>query len=277
MDIANKVAIQGIKAAFHDVAARKYFGDKPIELDECATFRRVATKVKSGEANFGIMAIENTIAGSLLPNYNLIEEFGLRVSGEVYLRIEMNLMALPGTKLEEIKNVMSHPMALHQCEEFTDPHNWELHEAKDTAWSAMEIQEKKLKGFAALGSSLAAETYGLEILAQNVETNKENYTRFLVVENKHKLGQNGSNKTSLRFSLSHETGCLATALTSFSNHSINLSKIQSVPVLGKPYQYAFHADLEWGNRNQYLQAIDELSNNTITMRIIGEYKKGLMP
>lgn len=272
-----KVGIQGVKAAFHDMAARAYFDSQEILLAEFRDFRSMTQAVAKGEINYAMMAIENSLAGSLLPNYALLEEFGLSVVGEEYLRIEMQLMALPGQTLDQINQVVSHPIALRQCDVFLENHpNWRVTEWEDTAGSAKSISERNLEGVAAIAGKLAATTYGLEILAPSIETNKKNYTRFLVVSNQANVCM-GCNKSSLRLILSHIPGALAHALVAIEGEGINLSKIQSVPIVGKPYEYAIHLDLEFARPEQLENAVVELKKMCIEVKTIGVYKQGNKP
>lgn len=281
-----RIGIQGVRASFHDAAARTFFHDE-LELNECASFRELCQVLVDGKTDLNIMAIENSIAGSILPNYSLLEKFKLRVIGEVYLRIEMNLMALPGQSLQDIHSVQSHAMALFQCEDFLAEHPWmRVLEAADTAESAKEIQAKNLKGHAAIASRLAAEVYGLEILGAGIETNKQNYTRFLVVSRSEesgrlapfKLDHRGSaNKASLRFEVPHEGGSLLSVLKVFHENHINMTKLQSVPLLGRPYQYSFHVDIEWQDRNDYDSAMMALQGVAMNIFNFGEYEKSERP
>jgi len=270
------VAIQGVQACFHDVAARKYFSTSTITPIECSSFRILCDSLSSRKADFAIMAIENTIAGSILPNYALLEKNDFKILGEVYLRIEMCLLALPGQSIEDIRFVQSHPMAILQCQEFlAQLQNVKLIEASDTAESAMEISQKGLKQFAAIASRLAGETYGLNILKENIETDPSNYTRFLVLcRSADYVRPEDSNKTSIRFETGHTPGCLAKILTVFSAHQLNLTKIQSIPVLGKPYQYAFHVDLEWSDYSDFTQALAEMKVYALNIVQFGEYQRG---
>jgi prephenate dehydratase len=272
-----KIAIQGVAGAFHDEAARKFFGEE-ISLLECDTFRLLCEKVDSGEADYGIMAIENTIAGSLLQNYGYLDEFRLRIIGEIYLRIKMNLMALKGTKIKNLRHVLSHPIALRQCAEYlnTLPKEITISEAEDTAESAKNIYEKQLDDTAAIAGIIAAKMYHLDILKEGIETIKKNYTRFIALSKNHR-SISGSNKASLSFEVRHQSGSLAEALSIFARHDVNLTKIQSVPILGQPYQYAFHVDVEWDNSNNYDAAISEIVRHVSGLSIYGEYKKGDLP
>ncbi|MDR1897915.1 MAG: prephenate dehydratase [Prevotellaceae bacterium] len=272
-----KVAIQGVAGAFHDEAARKFFGEE-IKLIECDTFRLLCEKVDSGEADYSIMAIENTIAGSLLQNYGYLNEFRLNIIGEIYLRIKMNLMALPGTKIRDIKQVFSHPIALRQCAEYLNTLSADviISEAEDTAESAKNIYEKQLVGTAAIAGEVAAKMYHLDILAKGIETVKKNYTRFIVLSKKPQSVSN-CNKASLSFEVRHQPGSLAEALAIFARHNVNLTKIQSVPILGQPYQYSFHVDVEWQDSDSYNTSVSEILRHVSGLSVYGEYKKGELP
>ncbi|MDR0558584.1 MAG: prephenate dehydratase [Prevotellaceae bacterium] len=272
-----KVAIQGIAGAFHDEAARKFFGDN-ITLDECDTFNKLCERVDSGKADFGIMAIENTIAGSLLQNYGYLDRFKLRIIGEIYIRIKMNLMALHGTKIKDIKHVFSHPIALRQCAEYLSTLSPDIiiSEAEDTAESAKKIYESRLADAATVAGDAAAKMYNLEILKREIETVKQNYTRFVALS-KNPQPATDCNKASISFEVRHQPGSLAETLAIFARHSVNLTKIQSIPILGQPYQYAFHLDLEWINTDNYNASIAEVLRHVSGLSIYGEYKKGEMP
>lgn len=267
-----KIAIQGIEASFHEMAAQQYFGNS-IEVVECLTFQRLCEAVKSGEADYAVMAIENSIAGSLLPNYALLNKYQLWVMGEVYINIQMHLMALPETSLDELHTVQSHPIALQQCAEFlwTLPHAQWL-EVEDTALAAKDIRDGNLNHTAALASSLAAERFGLEIIKSRAETNKQNFTRFLAIS-KEQVENDKANKASLRLQLKHEQGSLAQVLNIFNENEINLTKIQSVPVIGKPYEYAFHVDVTWNDYNQYQMASEAIQAIAAVFEVKGEYEK----
>jgi prephenate dehydratase len=272
-----QVAIQGVKASFHDVAARKFFNEMQVDPVECSTFRDLCEALKAKKAQYALMAIENSIAGSILPNYSLLENFHFQIQGEIYLRIEMALMALPHQTISQLKFVQSHPMALFQCEEFLHKHpTMKILEASDTAESAKDISEKKLQGYGAIASRLASEVYGLEILEDGIETNKKNYTRFLVVAPE-TAEPPEANKSSLRFQTAHTPGSLVAILQIFNQHKINMTKIQSVPILGKPYEYSFHVDLEWDDRNSLDQAIKEVKSKALNLISFGNYKRGERP
>ncbi|MDR2286662.1 MAG: prephenate dehydratase [Prevotellaceae bacterium] len=272
-----RIAIQGIAGAFHDEAACRFFGED-IGLIECDTFRLLCGKVDSGEADYGIMAIENTIAGSLLQNYGYLDEFRLRIIGEVYLRIKMNLMALKGVEINNLRHIISHPIALRQCAEYlsTLPKNVMITETEDTAESAKKIYENQLADTAAVAGNVAAQMYNLEILKEGIETIKKNYTRFIILSKNHH-SVSGSNKASLSFQVRHQPGSLAEALSIFARNDVNVSKIQSVPILGQPYRYSFHVDVEWDNSANYDASISEIVRHVSGLSIYGEYKKGELP
>ncbi|HCW06020.1 MAG TPA: prephenate dehydratase [Cytophagales bacterium] len=268
-----KIAIQGISTCFHEVAAREYFNDS-IEPVECLTFHKLCESLKEKESDYAMMAIENTIAGSILPNYFLLQEFKFSIVGEIYLPIHLHLLAYPGVALEEIKTVESHPMAIRQCYDFLNKLNGiELRESDDTAISARKVAEKKLKATAAIANEFAAKKFGLEMLARRIETHKKNFTRFLVLSRDE--NSNGeSNKASLSFEVFNEVGSLADVLTVFKNNEINLSKIQSIPVIGKPKEYSIHVDVEWNDRKHYDDALTKVKKQTHNLNVLGEYKKG---
>lgn len=267
-----KVAIQGISTSFHEVAARTYFGE-PIETVECLTFHQVCESLKNNVADFAVMAIENSIAGSILPNYFLLQEYAFAIVGELYIPIHMHLMALPGVKLSDIRVVESHPMALRQCAEYLQSLNGvQLRESDDTALSARLIKEKQLKTTAAIANEYAARKFGLTILEKRIETHKKNFTRFLVLQ-QGRNGKTDGNKASLSFQVAHTVGSLADALMTFKNHSINLTRIQSIPIVGKPNEYSIHIDIEWKRRKDYDQALGDLLRQVRNLTILGEYKK----
>lgn len=274
-----RVAIQGVKGSFHEVAARKFFGDD-IELDMCYTFPALFQSLAEAKSQAGILAIENTVAGTLLPNYALLRNSDCTVIGEVYLRIEHCLMALPGQQIEDIREVHSHPMALQQCQVFLNKYtHWRLVEAADTAASAAEIQEKNWKGIAAVGSVLAAEAYGLDVLQAGIETNKENFTRFLILLPRSTEGWQAqrADKASVCFHLRHSVGSLAQILLVLSSHGMNLTKIQSLPIVGQAWEYFFHLDLEFEDYEQYLRALAAIQPLVAELKVLGEYPRGLKP
>lgn len=267
-----RIAIQGTKASFHEEAAFKYFGED-IETIECDSFKATCDALKQKKADYIVMAIENSIAGSLLPNYNLLQEYRFPIVGEVYLSIQLHLMALPGVKLEQIKFIESHPIALRQCSDFFEEHpDIKVSEGMDTAACAKKISENKLSDTAAVANSLAAKIYGLEILDRRIETNKKNYTRFLILAGKPEENPN-ANKASISFQTDNSIGSLAKVLNYFAEHQINMSKIQSMPVLGKRNEYIFHVDFEWKKLSDYEAAIRKTLKHTVNFNIMGEYQK----
>ncbi len=273
------IGIQGVRASFHHMAAQEYFYQSSFELCECASFRRLCDALDNKEADFNLMAIENSIAGSILPNYLLLEKYKFKIVGEVYLRIEMNLMALPGQSIADLHTVQSHPMALFQCEDFLAAHpHLKVIEASDTADSAKDIQLQNRFAVGAIASRLAATEYGLTILAEGIETNKQNYTRFLVVSRGDRPHADEIlNKTSLRFEAAHRPGSLSSILSTITAHGLNMTKLQSVPIVGRPYEYSFHMDLEWDDKENYQTAMKEIEGKTIGMINFGEYKKSERP
>jgi prephenate dehydratase len=272
-----KIAIQGGYGAFHEIAAYKYFGDKEIEIVPRNTFKDLFRALQDGRVDCGITAIENSLAGSILPNYSLLSESNMKVTGEVFLRINQNLVALPGQKIEDIREVYSHPMAILQCQGFFDDYpDIVLIDSLDTALSAKKIADEKLMGIAAISSNLAAEKYGLEIIAKSIETNKNNYTRFLILEDTNGSGFKDEkvNKSSLSFALANKIGSLSKILSLFSYYDINLSKIQSMPIIGQDWEYQFYIDLEFEDYHMYRQSVDAVRPFTSNLTILGEYYKG---
>ena len=267
-----KVAIQGIATSFHEVAAMTYF-NQPIETVECLTFHQMCEALKNDQADFAVMAIENSIAGSILPNYFLLQEYHFSIVGELYIPIHMHLLALPGVKIENLKTIESHPMAIRQCAEYLQSLNGiEIRESDDTALSARRVKEKKLKETGAIANEFAAKKFGLNILERRIETHKKNFTRFLVLK-KRSNGKEESNKASLSFEVAHSVGSLADALTVLKNYDINLTKIQSIPIVGKPSEYSIHIDVEWKKRKNYDDAIREVLRQVKNLNVLGEYKR----
>ncbi len=269
------IAIQGYEGCFHQEAARQFF-HKSIPVICCATFREVV-KVASNkkESAGGIMAIENSIAGSILPNYNLLQKGNLKIIGEVYLQIKQNLLVNPGVKLEDIKEVHSHPMAIQQCFGYLDKFNWKLVETEDTALSAKHIHQHRSKHIAAIASKLAAEIYQLHNIAPNIHTLKNNYTRFLVLQRAEMVQEiPDANKASINFHTDHSKGSLAKVLTKIAEGGINLSKLQSMPMPGSDFKYLFYADLEFESKLQLDNVLDEISNHTEALQVLGVYKNG---
>jgi len=266
------VAIQGIASSFHEVAALTYF-DQPINTLECLSFHALCEQLKAGDADYAVMAIENSIAGSILPNYFLLQEYHFSIVGELYLPIHMHLLALPGVKLSDIRAIESHPMAIRQCTEFLySLKDVEIRESDDTALSAKRVKELKLKNTAAIANEFAAKRYGLEILEKRIETHKKNFTRFLILT-KRGNGKAESNKASLCFEVANEVGSLAEALMTFKNNSINLTKIQSIPIIGRPSEYSIHIDVEWRRRKNYEEAMHQVLQQVKNLNVLGEYKK----
>ncbi|HEX8545398.1 MAG TPA: prephenate dehydratase [Cytophagaceae bacterium] len=268
-----KVAIQGGKASFHDIATLNYFGPE-AETICCPTFREVCEQLKGQKAEYALMAIENSIAGSILGNYSLIREYGFKIIGEIQLRIEMNLIALPGVKIQDIKKVRSHYMALLQCEQYLSqyPHI-KVEEYHDTADSVRDIKSKDQHTVAAIAGRYAATLYGMEIVAEGIETEKKNFTRFMVLSTEKKAKVEDREKATLSFQLPNKVGALASLLKVIVDNNINLTKIQSIPILGKPDEYTFYVDCEWSNYNDFRKSI-EVRSLVSELTILGEYKKG---
>ncbi len=266
------VAIQGIAASFHEVAALTYF-TQPIQTLECLSFHELCESLKRGDADYAVMAIENSIAGSILPNYFLLQEYHFAIVGELYLPIHMHLLALPGVKLSDIRTVESHPMAIRQCSDFLYAlPDVEIRESDDTALSAKRVKELKLRNTAAIANEFAARKFGLQILEKRIETHKKNFTRFLVLT-KRGNGKSEANKASLCFEVANEVGSLADALMTLKEHSINLTKIQSIPIIGRPSEYSIHIDVEWRRRKNYDEAMHQVLRQVKNLNVLGEYKK----
>lgn len=274
--IGMKIAVQGEKGCFHEVAARQFFCNDNIDIVPCTTFDTTLSSVIEGKADMAMMAIENARSGSILYNYTLIRESGLKMLGEHNLRIRQNLMAFPGQTINDIRQIRSHPIALAQCMTFLNQYPAiTLVETDDTAGSARIISEHKLKKIAAIGSSEAAAIYGLEILASGIETYKKNYTRFLVVGSGDKGNKNG-NKISICFATGHKPGSLAAVLVKLAEMNINLSKIQSVPRLNGEWEYMFYLDLELPGGSDIELIKSVLEKFTSNLEILGIYNKGEM-
>jgi prephenate dehydratase len=271
-----KVSIQGEAGSFHEVAARQYFSYDEVEIVPCPTFDLTLSTLRAGESDFAVMAIENARSGSILYNYTLIRESGLKILGEHNLRIKQNLMALPGQLITDIREIRSHPIALAQCMTFLNQFpGMTLIESDDTAGSAKQIGEYQLKGVAAIASHASAELYGLDILAEGIETYKQNYTRFHIIGSEDK-GNTKGNKVSICFSTGHKPGSLAKVLVKLAELEINLSKIQSVPRLNGEWEYMFYLDLEL-NKNTKSEVIKRvLTGYTSNLEILGVYFKGDM-
>ncbi len=272
-----RVSIQGYEGSFHQEAARRFHGPD-VEVLPCATFRDVVRLASSRkESDGGVMAIENSIAGSILPNYNLLQRSSLRIVGEVYLQIRQQLLACPGVSLEDIREVHSHPMALQQCIDFLDGHRWKLVETEDTALSAKKLMQRRSRHVAAIAGKLAAELFGLQVLAPNIHTMKNNHTRFLILQReKEAQPVPDADKASITFHTDHSRGSLARVLTRIADGGINLSKLQSFPIPGSDFQYSFHADLEFDNVGQFDAVIEAIRPHTDSLRILGTYRRGIL-
>jgi prephenate dehydratase len=269
----NKVAIQGIKGSFHHQVANQYYGNN-ILLEECLTFAEIPHLLKHQRVTSAVMAIENSIAGSLLPNYKLIDEHDLQIVGEVFLPIHHQLLALKGQTIADITEVHSHPMALQQCEVFFEqyPHIT-LVESKDTAESAMKIADEKRLKVGAIASSMAGTLYGLETITADIHTFKNNTTRFFIVQLNHQNEPMIPNKATLKMTLSHEVGSLLKVLQIVASHQINLTKIQSLPINNTPFKYAFFMDVEFDDYEVYKNCLKLMKINTKSFKILGEYLK----
>lgn len=269
-----KIAIQGFEGSFHQVAAEQFFDN--VEVICCSTFRevvKIAADKKTSDG--GVMAIENSIAGSILPNYNLLQKSNLKIVGEIYLQIKQHLLVNPGIKLNGIREVHSHPMALQQCIGFLEKYDWKLIETEDTALSAKHIHQHKSKHIAAIAGRLAADLYQLDILAPNIHTLKNNYTRFLVLQRADVVNViDDADKASLIFNTDHSKGSLAKVLTKIADGDINLSKLQSMPIQGSDWKYAFHADLEFETIEQFNKVVKNITPLTEDLKVYGIYKNG---
>lgn len=270
-----KIAIQGIKGSNHHIVAQNYFGDN-IQLNECLSFDVLVDSLISGVSDQAIMALENTIAGSIIPNYALMDKYNLHISGEYYLNIQHQLMALPNQQIEDITEVCSHPMALLQCKEFFKNYKHiKLIEDVDTSAVAKRISENKLKGVAAIGPKLAAEIFELEIIEDQIQTIKDNSTRFVFLQtSKPQNGKSEINKASLKFVLDHKRGSLATVLNVMSDCKMNLTKIQSLPKIETPWKYAFFVDVTFDDYKDYEKAVKIIEIMALEFKILGEYKNG---
>jgi len=268
-----RVAIQGIRASFHEEAAFMHFGED-IQTIECNSFKQTFEALQNNDADYVVMAIENSIAGSILPNYSLMMSYNFPVVGEVYLPIQLHLLALPGVKFEDVKYVTSHPIAIRQCIDFFDeyPH-LKVVESSDTAACAKRIREENLTDTVAIANTLAAKLYGLDIMERRIESNKKNFTRFLILTHHENVEKKDTNKASLCFQVSNQVGALAKVLQIFAEQDINMSKIQSMPVLGKRNEYNFYVDVEWDNTKHYDTAIRQVLKYTHNFNILGEYQR----
>lgn len=276
MDRPIKVAIQGYEGCFHQLAARRFFGGG-VEAVECATFREVVSCVRHERVDAGVMAIENSIAGSIMPNYGLLQGGWCRITGEVLLHIRQHLMALPGVTLDEIEEVHSHPMALLQCVDFLEGHGrrFRLVETEDTALSARRVSQAGTRNVAAIAGALAAELFGLDIIAGDIHTVKDNYTRFLIICRADKAEVvDDVDKASLYFKVPHRQGALVTVLRCFDEYGMNMSKLQSCPIPADPFTYLFHADVEFESVSDFDRAVAAVRRLTEELCVCGVYKKG---
>ena len=270
------IAIQGVQGSFHEIAAKKYFGNE-IKLEMCDSFPGLFQAMESGRSSFGVVAIENTVAGSILPNYALLRNSTHKIIGEVYLRIEHQLLSLKGSRIEDLQEVYSHPMAINQCRHFfrVYPHI-KLISADDTAASAARLSQSQTPGQAAIASRLAAETYELEILAESIEDNKRNFTRFLIITDDmdFQAKQEEINKASISFNVAHKVGHLSQILQVLSAYDMSLSKIQSSPIVGQEWQYFFHVDLEFDDYERFRQSLNAINPLLSELKVLGEYPRG---
>lgn len=272
------IAIQGIEGSFHDMAAHQYYGDEDIQLLCCSTFEQVFRELQQETTAIGLVAIENTIAGSLLHNYELLRDSGLTIVGEHKLRIKHSFLCLPEDDWSDIQEVHSHPVALMQCRDFLEAHpSLKVVEASDTAGAARAVSQGQMHGHAAIGSAALADLYGLKVLEQGIETNKHNFTRFLVVAqpSRANLLRNilQTDKASIVFSLPHEEGSLSQVLSVLSYYKLNLTKIQSLPIIGHEWEYLFYVDVQFRDYTRYTQGIDAIRPLTSNLKILGEYQE----
>ena len=271
-----RVAIQGIKGCFHEQAAYLFYDKEGLEkpeIVECSSFEGLYKSMDAGQAAAAIMAIENTVSGGLLPNFELLRKYDRKIKGEVFLRIEQNLMTLPGQKIEDLHEVRSHYMAINQTRPFfNDYPDIRLVEYGDTAKSAADIVKTGVKGVGAIASKLAAEIYGLEIIAEGIETYKQNYTRFLILDDSFEVDKAKVNKASMCFTLPHKPGSLTHVLTIMSFYDMNLTRIQSLPIPGQEWQYFFYVDVKFNNYERYVQALSAVKPLMTDLNILGEYE-----
>lgn len=274
-----RVAIQGVKGCFHEQAARLFYeeqGQAVPEIVECLTFDDLYRSMNDGAADAAVMAIENTVSGGLLPNFELLRKYDRKIRGEVFLRIQQNLMAVPGQRIEDIKEVRTHYMAINQTREFFKDYPWiRLVESEDTAKSAAEVAAEGLMGVGAVASTLASELYGLEILAESIETYKQNFTRFLIFDDALQVDRTKIDKSSMCFTLSHTPGSLAHVLTILSFYGMNLTRIQSLPIPGQEWQYFFYVDIKFDDYVRYEQALSAVRPLMEDLRILGEYTSAI--
>ena len=270
-----KIAIQGVKGSFHEQAARLFYeehGHIVPEIVECSTFDGLYVSMDKGVADAAVMAIENTVSGGLLPNFELLRKYDRKIKGEVFLRIQQNLMALPGQRIEDIKEVRTHYMAINQTRQFFKDYPWiRLVESEDTAKSAADIAHEGVMGVGAVASMLAADLYGLEVMAESIETYKQNFTRFLVLDDSIQVDREKVNKASMCFTLPHTPGSLAHVLTILSFYGMNLTRIQSLPIPGQEWQYFFYVDIKFDDYLRYEQAVAAVRPLMEDLNVLGEY------
>ena len=266
------IGIQGIKGSFHHIVANNYF-EENINLIEYLSFEELILNLFNDKIDYAIMAIENSTAGSIIPNYALIDEYGVNIVGEYYLQISHNLIALKGQSIEDIKEVQSHPMALLQCRDFFKNNaDIVLIEDKDTAQVAKKISENKIKGLGAIASDLASKIYGLDIINSNIQTIKKNQTRFVILQKKDSTKNLNFNKASVKFELDHKRGSLAAILNVLSDCKLNLTKIQSMPMIQTPWRYSFFVDVTFDKLKDYFKAKSIIEIMAKDFKVLGEYK-----
>ena len=274
-----KIAIQGIKGCFHEQAAYLFYEKEGLEkpqIVECSTFDDLYKRMDDGTADAAVMAIENTVSGGLLPNFELLRKYDRKIKGEVFLRIKQNLMTLPGQKIEDLYEVRSHYMAINQTRPYFDDYpQIRLVEYADTARSAADIAKEGIKGVGAIASELAAEIYGLEIIAESIETYKQNFTRFLILDDALQVDQSRINKASMCFTLPHKPGSLTHVLTILSFYDMNLTRIQSLPIPGQEWQYFFYVDIKFEGYERYQQALSAVKPLMTDLNILGEYEAAI--
>ncbi|MDG2052397.1 MAG: prephenate dehydratase [Flavobacteriaceae bacterium] len=270
-----KIAIQGIESSFHDMAVKKMFPNKEIELIMCTSFEKVTESINDFSADFGVLAIENTIAGSILPNYNLIDASNLVIMDEVFLNIQMYLMALETETIHDIIEIHSHPVALLQCKNYLRkfPPHIKIIEGSDTASEAKKIKKQNLKGVAAIAGKQVAKKFGLKILDSKIQNNSDNQTRFVLIAKEVKMHTKDANKATLKFKLDHRVGSLSNVLQLFSTFKISLTKIQSLPIIGEPWQYSFFVDVVFKDYKLFKDVIKVMEKAVKELKVIGAYKQ----
>lgn len=272
-----KIAIQGIESSFHDMAVKKLFPNENVDLIKCNSFEKVTQNINNLNAEFGVLAIENTIAGSILPNYNLIDSNELVIIDEVFLNIQMYIMSLESESIHDIIEIHSHPVALLQCKDYLRkfPPHFKIIEGTDTASEAKRIKENNLRGVAAIAGKQVAEKFGLKILDSRIQNNINNQTRFVLIGKNPKTQIQNVDKATLKFKLDHEVGTLSNVLQLFSTFGISLTKIQSLPIIGKPWQYAFFVDVLFNDYDMFKEVNQLLEKTVNELKIIGVYKNNL--